>query len=60
MGGCGMGARDVVVAINRADAPRAVDIPAASYEDLLRDGTPADPGGRVELPARSVRVLRVR
>ena len=60
MGGCGMAAHDIVVAINRADAARTVEIPAAMYDDLMRDGTPADPGGRVELPPRSVRVLRVR
>jgi hypothetical protein len=59
MGGC-MGARDVVVAVNRADAAARVDGARGEYDDLLRDGTPADPGGRVELPPRSVRVLRVR
>jgi hypothetical protein len=54
------GARDVVVALNRADVARSVEVPAAMYEDLMRDGAPAEMGGRVELAPRSARVLRVR
>nr|MBK7065708.1 hypothetical protein [Deltaproteobacteria bacterium] len=60
MGGCGMAARDIVVALNRADVARSVEVPAAMYEDLMRDGAPAEMGGRVELAPRSARVLRVR
>ena len=55
MTGCG-GAADVIVAINRADAPNSVTIPAGSYDDLIA-GTPAS-GGSTSLLARSFRVLR--
>lgn len=60
MGGCGMTSHDVVVAINRGDAARMVDVPMGTYADLMADGTPAVMGGRVELAPRSFRVLSVR
>ena len=53
MGGCG--GDDVTVAINRADSPQPVSIPAGAYRDLLSDES-VD-GGSLSLPARSFRVL---
>jgi glycosidase len=59
MTGCASaGGRDVTVAINRADAPRSVTIPAGSYEDLVSGGSVG--GGAIELPARGYRILRAR
>jgi glycosidase len=58
-GGCGMGASDVIVAINRADSARMVDIPMGAYEDLLRMNA-VTMGGRVEVPARGFLVWRAR
>ncbi|HJL19351.1 MAG TPA: alpha-amylase family glycosyl hydrolase [Sandaracinaceae bacterium LLY-WYZ-13_1] len=58
MGGCGTEAPDVTVAINRADAPRTVTLPAGTYTDLLDEGTVS--GGAVELPARSYRIVQRR
>ncbi len=60
MGGCGMTTRDVVVAINRSDSARSVDVPMGTYADLMADGAPSVMGGRVELAPRSFRVLSVR
>lgn len=53
MGGCGGG--DVTVAINRADSPNPVSIPAGAYRDLLT-GENVD-GGSISLPARSYLIL---
>ncbi len=47
-------ASDVVVAINRADGSRGVDLPAGSWVDLITD---AAHSGRVDLSARSFLVL---
>jgi glycosidase len=58
MGACGTGFVDVTVAINRADSPNSVTIPAGSYTDLMTD-MPAT-GGATMLPARSFLVLRPR
>lgn len=56
MTGCAStGAEDVLVAINRADSARTVEIPAGNYENLIETGTVA--GGSLSLPARSFRVL---
>ncbi|MBX3249108.1 MAG: hypothetical protein KF901_18160 [Myxococcales bacterium] len=52
MTGCG---DDVIVAINKADAARSVNIPAGSYTDLMTEG--AASGGSRELPARSFVIL---
>jgi len=52
--GCGVD-QDLVVAINRADDPRSVTLPAGSYTDLVA-GTPVEGGAR-SLPARSFLVL---
>jgi glycosidase len=54
MTGCGGG--DVTVAINRADDPRGVAVPAGAYVDLMTDA--AVQGGERQLPARSFLVLR--
>ncbi len=57
MTGCGSaGASDVIVAINRADAPRNVTIPAGTYEDLRHGGTRS--GGELMLAARGFAILR--
>lgn len=56
MSGCGDGAPPVVVAINRADQPRTVELPAGPLRELITDAQVA--GGATELPARSVMVLR--
>ncbi len=55
MGGCGVAAPDVVVAINRSDAPRDVAIPAGSYTDLIAGGGVS--GGTRSVPARGFLVL---
>jgi glycosidase len=51
----GCGDEDVLVAINKADAPRSVNIPAGSYSDLVAGG--AVSGGSRELGARSFLIL---
>ncbi|MDQ3035605.1 MAG: alpha-amylase family glycosyl hydrolase [Myxococcota bacterium] len=57
MTGCGSaGASDVIVAINRADSPRSVTIPAGDYDDLFDGGTAT--GGTSMLAARGFRILR--
>jgi hypothetical protein len=56
MGGCGAGFADVIVALNRSDQERDVEIPAGTYVDLLLGGT--SEGGAVTLGARSYAVLR--
>jgi glycosidase len=58
MGAC-MGGRDVIVAVNRADAPRTVTLPAGPFDDLLRAGATVA-GGSTELAARSFVVARAR
>lgn len=55
MGGCGSAAPDVVVAINRADSPRDVQVPAGSYTDLVNESSVS--GGTVNVPARGFLVL---
>lgn len=57
MGGCGEGAPDVVVALNRGDEGATAVIPAGSYTDLVDGGAVA--GGSVAVPARGYRILRV-
>lgn len=60
MTGCGGDSPDVTVAINRADAPRTVQIPPApgGYTDLLNPQAEAFAGGDLEVPARGARILR--
>jgi glycosidase len=58
LGGCAPGAGDVLVAINRADLPRGVLLPAGSYTDLVTMA-PAS-GGALDLAPRSFRLLRGR
>lgn len=55
MGGCGSGAPDVTVAINRSDGGRTVSIPPGSYTDLLAGGSLS--GGSITLDARSFLIL---
>lgn len=56
--GCaGVGAGDVVVALNRADGANGVSLPAGSYEDLVSGASSS--GGSLSLPARSFRVFAV-
>ena len=54
--GCGAAAPPITVAINRADDPRTVEIPAGAYDELLSAISMA--GGMVELPPRSALVLK--
>lgn len=56
MTGCGADSPDLTVAINRADQPRTVRVPAGPLEDLL--GGAAIEGGELELAPRSAVVLR--
>ncbi len=49
---------EVIVAINRADSAQNVNIPAASYDELISET--AVEGGTVRLGARSLMVLRAR
>lgn len=56
--GCGAGSPDVTVALNRADAPRDVRLPAGAYVDLMT-GAEVE-GGATTLAPRSFRVLRPR
>lgn len=58
MGAC-VGARDVLVAVNRADQARTVTLPTGTFDDLLRPGTMTSGGAR-ELAPRSFVVLRAR
>ncbi len=55
MTGCGADIPDAVVAINRADSGRSVDIPAGSWVNLITDAPVA--GGRVDLGPRSYLLL---
>jgi glycosidase len=54
--GCGGDLPDVTVALNRADAPRTVHLPAGAYTDLVSGADVA--GGDTPLPARHFLVLR--
>jgi glycosidase len=54
MTGCG-GAKDIVVAINKADTARSIRIPTASYIDLMTGAAAA--GGLQNLAARSFLIL---
>ena len=56
MGGCGTAAPDVIVAINRADSPRSVNVPSGSYTDLRADSSAM--GGSISIPARDYVLLR--
>ncbi|MCA9539788.1 MAG: hypothetical protein KC620_12915 [Myxococcales bacterium] len=47
---------DITVAINRADQPREVGIPAGGYVELMTDAMIE--GGQVQVPARSMLILR--
>lgn len=51
----GCGDDDVLVAINKADAPRSVSLPAGTYANLVEGGTVS--GGATMLGARSFLVL---
>ena len=51
----GCGDEDVLVAINKADAPRSVTLPAGSYENLVAGGNVS--GGSTMLGARSFLIL---
>jgi len=53
--GCGAGADEVTVALNRADSPRSVQLPQGSYLELL-SGERLEGGAR-ELSARSALLL---
>lgn len=57
MSGC-LGARDIVVALNRATAAAPVTIPAGQYDDLMTDQSVA--GGEIELAPRGFRILAAR
>lgn len=56
MSGC-LGARDVVVALNRADQATQVSLPEWGYEDLVSGSS--ERGGTLDLPARGFRVFAV-
>jgi glycosidase len=56
MGGCAPDAKPVVVAVNRADSSKTVNVPTGSYTDLISDS--AHSGGSVTLPARGYLLLR--
>lgn len=47
---------EILVAINKADGERSVNLPSGTFENLLEGGTIA--GGTTNLPARSFLVLR--
>ena len=51
----GCGEDDVIVAINKADTPRSVSLPAGTYANLVEGGTVS--GGSNMLGARSFLVL---
>ena len=55
MFGCGGETLAVTVMINRADAPRSVNLPTGSYRELLNGESVA--GGELRMPARSMKVL---
>jgi len=55
MTGCGGDIPDAIVAINRADSNRSVEIPTGTWVDLLTD-TPVS-AGRADLGARSFMLL---
>ena len=57
MGGCGVDAPDVIVAVNRAGNANSVDIPAGSYVNLSNNAS--QQGGSTSLPPRSYLILRV-
>ena len=58
MTGCG-DAADVTVVINKADDGRSAEVPQGAYTDLMDDQSAEIAAGqRIELPARSFRVLR--
>jgi hypothetical protein len=59
MGGCGAEMPDVIVAVNRADSPRDVPLPAGAYVDLMTDND-VDGGGDHQLPAWGILVLTAR
>ena len=56
MGGCGAGAPDVIVAVNRADSARTVPVPRGAYTDLRTQASAT--GGDVSIPARDYILLR--
>jgi len=53
--GCGGAEEEVTVALNRADAPRAAQVPAGAYRDLLTDEEVR--GGALPLGPRAMRLL---
>ncbi len=56
MSGCGMDSAPIVVAINRGDTPRTLDVGTGPFTDLITGGAVA--GGSVSVPARGFAVLR--
>jgi glycosidase len=54
MSGCG--AEPIVVAVNRADSPNSVQIPAGSYTNLRDESSTS--GGMMSIPARDFMVLQ--
>jgi hypothetical protein len=56
MGGCSPDASSIVVAVNRGDASKTVNVQAGSYTDLFAGAAHA--GGSVTLPARGFMILR--
>jgi glycosidase len=56
--GCDEASPDIVVAINRADTARSLDIPAGAWTDLVANR--AAQGGATQVGARSFLVLRAR
>lgn len=56
MGGCGTAAPDIIVAINRADSPRTVDVPPGQYTDLISEASST--GGSITVGARDYILLR--
>lgn len=56
MSGCGESSPEIVVAINKTDGERGVDIPAGAYTDLMTEQ--ATSGGRRQIPARGFLILR--
>ena len=56
MTGCGGDLVDLTIALNRADQPRNVSVPAGQYQDLLTEQ--AVNGGELSIPPRSLMILK--
>ena len=59
MGGCGDELEEVIVAINRADDGRSVNLPSGAYTDQMT-GAEIDGGGDTMIPGRKFLVLTTR